>query len=376
MNLIAKFSLYFLFSIFSLASFLHAAPPRAVLTLRAEPEYFSPNNDGLQDQAFLYPVLQSESEAKNWRLDIMTSHGKRISRLSGTGLPSLIKWDGFDKKGLVLPNGTYIAELRVAGSGFSLATRYQLYLDTTPPEAQLKLSTAVLDGSSFESGGLGFTPNAFDSSPIDQWQIQVLDSLGRTLMVLSSSSAFQNVKWNGADRATGVMSPPGAYTSALVVWDKAGNESQPAFADFSINTTVRDVLQKNLRKIQVIETPIGLLVQLSAGELFNLKFKKPTLTAQGQELLKEVGILVNAYSDVSVTIEGYSKTKKGVAFDRDRASFYGWNTYSYLVKTARVKASRLSVKGRGRSALFSRRGVAVPFIRNGVEILLEGNREW
>lgn len=366
---------YFLISIFCLSS-LHAATPRAVLTLRAEPEYFSPNNDGLQDQAFLYPVLQAVSEAKTWRLDVMDRHGRRVTRLNGTGLPALIKWDGFDKKGLVLPDGAYIAQLQVSGSGFNLATRYQLYLDTRSPEVHLNLSTTVLDGSTLESGGIEFIPSVFDSSPIEQWQVQVLDSFGRTLIVMPSTGAFKNMQWNGIDGATGVMSPPGVYKSVLVAWDKAGNESPPVFSDFSINTTVRDILQKNLNRIEVIETPIGLLVQLSIADLFNLKMKKPALTQEGQDLLKEIGILVNAYPGVPVTIEGYSKSKNGAAFDRGRASYYGWNVYSYLVKTAHVKASRLTVKGRGRSALFSRRGVAVPFIRNGVEIFLEGNREW
>ena len=60
------------FSIFivGVTANLFAAAPKAVLTLRAEPEYFSPNNDGLQDQVFLYPGLQAESEARTWRLDI------------------------------------------------------------------------------------------------------------------------------------------------------------------------------------------------------------------------------------------------------------------------------------------------------------------
>jgi hypothetical protein len=174
------FQFLFLLLMF-LVSGLHAAAPKAILTLRAEPEYFSPNNDDLQDQAFLYPVLQAESEAKTWRLDIMDIRGKRVTRLNGTGLPALIKWDGFDKKGLVLPDGTYIAQLQVSGSGFNLSTRYQLYLDTRSPEVHLSLSTTVLDGASLEAGGIDFIPSAFDSSPIEQWQVQVLDSFGRSV---------------------------------------------------------------------------------------------------------------------------------------------------------------------------------------------------
>lgn len=372
-----KFSLiFFIFLVANGAFSVFGANPKPILTLRAEPEFFSPNNDGLEDQAFLYPVLQTASEAKNWRLDINAPGGKRIVRLSGPGMPSLIKWDGFDKRGLVVPDANYIAELSVKGSGFDLSTRYQVTVDTKKPEVKLEVSTPVVDGNFLQTGLLEFKPVAWDASPIDKWQVQVIDASGRTLQVMWSSGPVKNVSWNGTDRATGVMAPPGKYRSALVVWDKAGNESEPAFADFKINTTVRDMLQQNLQQLQIIETPIGLIVQLPSEKLFNLKMKKPRLTAQGKSLLREVGILVNAYPEVPVTIEGYSKTKKGNAVDRDKASFYGWNVYSYLVKAGHVMPSRLSVRGRGRSALFSRRGVAVPFIRNGVEVTLEGEREW
>src|SRR4051812_23359873 len=74
------------------------------LTLRVEPAYVSPNDDGIQDQAFLYPVVQSEVGIQRWRLDVFRAGDGRVTRQSGAGMPALITWDCVGKKGTA-PDG-------------------------------------------------------------------------------------------------------------------------------------------------------------------------------------------------------------------------------------------------------------------------------
>jgi hypothetical protein len=57
-------------------------------------------------------------------------------------------------------------------------------------------------------------------------------------------------------------------------------------------------------------------------------------------------------------------------------SLYAWTVYSYLVKKGNVKASRIQVRGRGRSAMFNRRAAGVPILPDGVEVILEGSGNW
>jgi flagellar motor protein MotB len=136
------------------------------------------------------------------------------------------------------------------------------------------------------------------------------------------------------------------------------------------------MLERSLKYIRVNETELGLLVQLQDKDLFRVHRGKLVWAPSAGTLLKEVSILANAYPDAPIKLEGYVKTKRPVAKDRKLASVYAWRVYSYLVKDGHVTASRLSVRGRGRSAMFDRRAIAVPVITNGVEIFLEGNGPW
>jgi flagellar motor protein MotB len=160
------------------------------------------------------------------------------------------------------------------------------------------------------------------------------------------------------------------------VWDRAGNESAPVFADLQVNVSAREMLMAVLKIISVHETPLGLIVPLQGSDLFVLKGGKPFLKAGAEPILREVAILANAYSDVSIKLDGYSRIQPKSGADRNLSSLYAWSVYSYLVKKGNVKASRVQVRGRGRSPMFERRGVNVPLMKDGVEVILEGNGEW
>jgi len=61
---------------------------------------------------------------------------------------------------------------------------------------------------------------------------------------------------------------------------------------------------------------------------------------------------------------------------RDVYQYYRYDAKAGSLLLILINFSRLSVKGRGRSPLITRQGADVPVLRNGVEILLEGKRDW
>lgn len=354
-----------------------AQPTSDSLELRVEPEFFSPNEDGIQDQAFFSPVLISQSDVTRWRLVIRTAKRKKVQRITGAGFSALINWDGKGKKGAVVPEGDYFCSMTVWGKGLRLTSPTKMVVvDNSPPLVEMSVSTSVLDQSVPGQEFLTFVPHIVDTSPLDRWQLQILDLTGRTVFVYWSTGSVKEVVWDGTDSTSLVMAPQGVYRCALQAWDKAGNESAPAFLDVVVNVTAREMLERVLDKITVVETDLGLLVQIPAKDLFTFKKKKPIKRPHADILLREVALLVNAYPEVLVLLDGYSRQMKSANKDRDRASRYAWTVYSYLVKKGNVKASRLTVRGRGRSPMFERRAVDLPILKNGVEILLEGDREW
>ncbi len=365
------------FATFAVARISSAETEINTLQLRVDPAYFSPDGDGLQDQTFFYPVLKSQAEGSRWTLDISEAkRHRRIVRLSGARCPALIKWSGNDKKDQIVPDGAYVAKLTVSGKRSEVVAEQTVVVDRKPPQVTLSLSTAVFDKSFLANGAIAMTPRVFDDSPVERWIVQVLDQTGRTVTVMSSSGPVHDVAWDGTDRNTSVLVPQGRYRVAFQAWDKAGNQSAPYFANLTVNVSAREMLEHSLHEIQVNETPMGLIVQLDSKNLFVARKNKIELSDPGKDTLREVAILLNAYPAATVKLDGYSHQKKTASLDQQQASLFAWRIYSYLSKAGNVKASRVTVRGRGRSAMFDRRSVSVPLTKNGVEVILEGSGPW
>src|ERR1051325_9934645 len=88
-----------------------------VLELHIENPYISPNRDGLQDNIFFTPILKSDWNVSRWRLDVLNDKQKVVYRTTGAGFSTLIQWNGTDRKGAPLPEGTYQATLYAWGDG-------------------------------------------------------------------------------------------------------------------------------------------------------------------------------------------------------------------------------------------------------------------
>jgi len=351
------------------------AAGRDGLSVRIDPAYISPNDDGVQDQAFFYPVVTSEAGIQRWRLDVFREGDGRVARLNGAGIPGLINWDCVGKKGVV-PDGEYRARLEVWGKSTHISGEQPFVIDTRPPAVSIALSTAGIDSSILAGKPLVMTPFIEDTSPIERWQFQILDETGRTVQLFWSTESVHAVTWDGKDRTTGVLVPQGLYKIAFQAWDAAGNGSEPTFGDVEMRVTAREMLEKNLAHVQVTESSIGLVVQVPSENLFGFVKGKVVLSDASERYLRELALLANAYPKSTVTLEGYSKAYRTADKDRELASLYAWQVYSYLVKKGNVKASRITVRGRGRSATFHRRDAGVAFLRNGVEMVIEGPGPW
>ena len=359
------------------ASIATAEETTTRLRLRAEPAHFSPNGDGMQDLTFFYPVLRADEDITRWRLDVRRANGRRVSRITGAGFTALIKWDGADRKGRPVPDGRYEAALTVWGRSFrETSDPVTVFCDTQPPRADLSVSTPVLTGAMAFKDALVFNAGYRDASPPERWQFQVLDETGRTVHLEWSTETLRPIQWDGRDKATGALVPQGTYRCAFQAWDAAANGSEPVFLDVRVDVSPRDMLENRIERVDVFETPIGLIVQLDAANLFRPGSGKPEVRDEAADVLDEVAILINAYPDVPVRLDGYSRRDRSSSADRDRGSFMAWAVYSHLVKKGNVRASRLAVRGRGRSAMFDRRAVDLPVLKNGVEVILEGDRDW
>ena len=92
-----------------------SAPPVTVdisgpiLGFRSTPEYFSPDNDGVEDELFIYLSARDASPITEWSLEIRETEGTRqlFYRIGGRGSPSeRIIWDGRSNRGELVQGAT------------------------------------------------------------------------------------------------------------------------------------------------------------------------------------------------------------------------------------------------------------------------------
>jgi outer membrane protein OmpA-like peptidoglycan-associated protein len=92
-----------------------SAPPVTVdisgpiLGFRSSPEYFSPDNDGVEDELFIYLSARDASPIAGWSLEIRETEGTKqlFYRISGRGSPSeRIIWDGKSNWGELVQGAT------------------------------------------------------------------------------------------------------------------------------------------------------------------------------------------------------------------------------------------------------------------------------
>ena len=92
-----------------------SAPPVTVdisgpiLGFRSTPEYFSPDNDGVDDELFIHLSARDASAIANWSLEIRETEGTRqlFYKIEGRGSPSeRIIWDGRSNRGELVQAAT------------------------------------------------------------------------------------------------------------------------------------------------------------------------------------------------------------------------------------------------------------------------------
>jgi flagellar hook assembly protein FlgD len=334
------------------------AQSKPSVELRAEPSFFSPNHDDAQDQIFFYPVLDRPFEISKWQLDIQRhANGKRVRRLSGGALPALLKWDGTDKNGAIVADGAYDARLTASGGGAKVNSATSFGVDTAPPDIRLQVATQTFhDAAIPEDYDINFFPTIVDQSPIAQWQIQILDPVGRTVTVMDSSAPVHAVSWDGIDKSKGFYCPSGSYEAAMTAWDQAGNQSQTIFVQFQLQAAPRDVMVKSFKFIQPTKYTTGVAVRMNFDDFF-ADSKQTGLSLIGQKKMHELAQLINAHPEARVYVSGY--TKSGAA-----NSLSAWIVYNHLVKEERIPSARFIVQETpsGRRSTF----------KNGVEVMLEG----
>ncbi|MCP4539065.1 MAG: hypothetical protein GY832_18170 [Chloroflexi bacterium] len=108
------------------------------VTVSAETSTISPNGDGNLDTV---PVMYSLSEDSTVTVEVLDDNRSLVrmlveEELQATGQHTVV-WDGLDRLGQVLPDGTYFVRVAAQATVLSSASTVQMDVDTEPPIIRL-----------------------------------------------------------------------------------------------------------------------------------------------------------------------------------------------------------------------------------------------
>ena len=334
-------------------------PKEVKASLKVDPQFFSPNNDGIKDTTFFIPEVTEIEKIQSWDIKIKLLPNIIVhsfgSKEQEEILPKIITWDGKKLTGEYISEGTYNVIFEAKGSGkIAKSDPVPLTVDLTPPEIKLSVSTDTFS----PDGDLNFDETTFyfvikDSNTIDRWQLNIANAKNKIVKTykstetteLSTSTVEKEIVWDGKDDVYGEVVPNGSYIVTLTAFDIAGNKnSTSTIANVYVppktkTTEIKDIL----KDIEITEEERGLRITLSSDMLFD---KNDEIKESSKIKLDKVIELSQIYPENKILIEGHTDSVGSREKNINISSKRAWNVYSYLVKNG-INPARLSVKGCG-----------------------------
>ena len=237
-----------------------------VLNSENSTNYFSPNNDLIQDDVYLLPSIVGTLPVNAWRINILDSKGKVIrsfedikqtidkkftvnqffynyfSSTTSYHVPSKVVWDGTDNNNKIAPEGSYYAVmyLRYSEDQSVISATNTIILDITKPSAKLSISETNRFVYLGDDPTASFTVKQ-ELSSIDPWSAKLIDN--------SDNKKIDDWVWgigNAPTTNTWKLKNPkrinvasGDFSYIVTSYDKAGNFTEESITNIIIETKER-----------------------------------------------------------------------------------------------------------------------------------------
>ena len=237
-----------------------------VLNSENSTNYFSPNNDLIQDDVYLLPSIIGSLPVNAWRINILDSKGKVIrtfednkqkidkkftanqffynyfSPTTSYNLPSKIVWDGKDNNNKIAPEGTYYAvmHLRYSEDQSTTSATNTIILDITKPSAKLSISEKDRFVYLGDDPTSSFTIKQ-ELSSTDPWSAKFIDNIDNKKIddwVWGIEKAPPTNTWQ-LKNPKRINIASGEFSYIVTSYDKAGNFTEESITNIIIETKER-----------------------------------------------------------------------------------------------------------------------------------------
>ncbi len=225
-----------------------------VVSLLIGDSYFSPNGDAIKDSLRLSPGIPIREGIVEWNMTVKGQNGIPVRTYNGRrSVPPQTDFDGKNDAGLLIPEGTYQAELTVIYQNGHVASTLSptFVMDITAPNAAVQTEYPAFspnnDGKQdtmvFIQEGSEEVSWKGEIRSIPTGQIQSYKE-GSGILIKTFSFAGlpdRRVLWDGRDDS-GRLAQDGDYEYRLVSTDRAGNTGYSNPVRFALSTADTPVL--------------------------------------------------------------------------------------------------------------------------------------
>ncbi len=227
-------------------------PPK--IAVLARNEYFSPNHDGINDNAHFDLKITDNTMVFGWKLDILDQEGKPVksfvaqdvrkikhmtlekyikrifAKKEEVKIPEYIEWDGENSEGRVVPDGYYYYVLSAwdENNNKSITDKKLIIVDTVVPLVEATPATKELLFSPNGDGvkdALTINIKSKDIAKDDTVVLKILDKDKNVVLKKEYTGRVPDrFVWDGRNN-DGLIVPEGVYTFIVEAYDKASNRS-------------------------------------------------------------------------------------------------------------------------------------------------------
>ncbi|MDA3948205.1 MAG: OmpA family protein [Spirochaeta sp.] len=218
---------------------LDVTPPE--IAVATDFERFSPDGDRDRDSV---RISQSSDVAEGWSAQITNGDGEEVRSFSWNTEVTSLEWDGTDRAGNVLPDGSYrytVSGTDIAGNT-ATGESGEIRIDTRPTRLYITVNPRRFspDGDgNLDSVDIRLITSRTDGA--EDWTAEVVNAQGRVVRTFAGNtvSSRETITWDGADDRGRVVD--GDYTVRFRVSYNNGARPQTETPRVSVDTTGPDL---------------------------------------------------------------------------------------------------------------------------------------
>ncbi|MGC8765079.1 MAG: OmpA family protein [Brevinematia bacterium] len=279
-------------------------------------------------------VVPDDLRLSYWKLSIYNDRNTLINLIEGNELPQAIKWNGKDRKSIIVPDGEYFLKLEVVFVNGERASSpvYKLYVDSNPPLPSIKLKNIPFspddDGI---NDNLELDVYLSDRSEVKSFRLNILDPDRRLFKTFSFRNTNRaKINWDGRSDDGEHVESAQNYDCEVEAIDKLGNKTNIIAGSIPTDVLVEKIDRGYKIKINNIE----------------FEFGKHEILPKSVPVLKRVAEILKKFNEYEIEIHGHTDNIGNANYNLNLSRKRAESVYYFLIKEG-IPARQMKTAGFG-----------------------------